>query len=63
MLAAAIGESGGEGRNINKKVKKNVHKSLSPTSVDKSVNNVALPSKCCAFVNLQHVFAQKLSIG
>jgi hypothetical protein len=63
MLAVATGESGGEERNINKKVKKNVHRSLSPTSVDKSVNKVSLPSNCCAFLYLQHVFAQKLSIG
>jgi hypothetical protein len=57
ILAGATGESGGEGRNINKKVKKNVHETLSPTSVDKSVNKVFLPSKCCAFLYLEHVFA------
>jgi hypothetical protein len=55
--ARAADKSGGEGRNINKKVKKNVHKTLSPASVDKSVNKVSPPSKCRAFRYLEHVFA------
>jgi hypothetical protein len=40
-----------------KKVKKNVHKTLSPASVDKSVNKVALPPKYHAFLHLPDVFA------
>jgi hypothetical protein len=40
-----------------RKVKKNVHKTLSPASVDKSVNKVAPPPKYRAFLNLQDVFA------
>jgi hypothetical protein len=40
-----------------KKVKKNVHKTLSPASVDKSVNKVALPPKYYAFIYLKDVFA------
>ena len=35
--------------NIYKKVKDNIHKTLSPTSVDKSVNKIALPSKSAHF--------------
>ena len=31
-------------RNIYRKVKKNIHKTLSPVSVDKSVHKIALPS-------------------
>ena len=40
-----------------KKVKENVHKTLSPASVDKSVNKVALPPKYYPFLHLQDVFA------
>jgi hypothetical protein len=40
-----------------RKVKKNVHKTLSPASVDKSVHKVAPPPKYRAFLNLQDVFA------
>jgi hypothetical protein len=40
-----------------KKVKKNVHKTLSPASVDKSVNKVALSPKYDPFLYLQDVFA------
>jgi hypothetical protein len=36
-------------RNIYKKVKKNIHKTLSPASVDKSVHKIALPSKYAHF--------------
>jgi hypothetical protein len=48
---------GGKVRNIYRKVKKNVHKTLSPASVDKSVHKVALPPKYRAFLHLQDVFA------
>ena len=44
-------------RNIYRKVKKNVHKTLSPASVDKSVHKIALPSKYRTFLYLQDVFA------
>jgi hypothetical protein len=36
-------------RNIYRKVKKNMHKPLSPAFVDKSVNNVALPLQYLKF--------------
>jgi hypothetical protein len=39
-------------RNIYTKVKNNIRKTLSPASVDKSVNKVALPSKYLAFLYL-----------
>jgi len=39
------------------KVKENIHKTLSPASVDKSVHKIALPSKYCTFLPLQKVFA------
>jgi len=55
--AGTAGESGGEERNIDKKVKRNVRNTLSPTSVDKSVNKVSLPSKCRALLYQEHVFA------
>jgi hypothetical protein len=48
---------GGKVRNIYKKVKKNVHKTLSPGSVDKSVNNIILPLKFGALLHFNHVFA------
>ena len=38
-------------RNIFRKVKKNIHEILSPASVDKSVNNVALPLQYLEFQN------------
>jgi len=40
-----------------KKVKKNVHETLSPASVDKSVNKIDLSPKYRAFLYLQNVFA------
>jgi hypothetical protein len=39
-------------RNISRKVKKNIHKILSPASVDKSVHKLALLPKNRAFLNL-----------
>jgi len=44
-------------RNIYKKVKKNIHKTLSPASVDKSVHKIAFPSKFRTFLPLRKVFA------
>jgi len=44
-------------RNVYKKVKKNIHKTLSPASVDKSVHKIAIPSKFRKFLPLQKVFA------
>jgi len=44
-------------RNIYRKVTKNVHKTLSPASVDKSVHMIALPSKYRTFLYLQEVYA------
>jgi len=44
-------------RNIYRKVKKNIHKTLSPASVDKSVHKIALLSKYSTFLYLQNVFA------
>ena len=44
-------------RNMSRKVKGNFHRTLSPASVDKSVNKVALPPKYRAFFHLQEVFA------
>ena len=44
-------------KNIYKKVKKNLHKILSPASVDKSVHKIALPSKYRTFLHRQNVFA------
>jgi hypothetical protein len=43
---------GGKVRNMYRKVKNNIRKTLSPASVDKSVNKVALPSKYLAFLYL-----------
>ncbi len=40
-----------------RKVKNNIRKTLSPASVDKSVNKVALSSKYLAFLYLQDVSA------
>jgi len=40
-----------------RKVKENVHKTLSPASVDKSVYKITLIPKYLAFLYLQHVFA------
>jgi hypothetical protein len=42
---------------MSRKVKKNVYRTLSPASVDKSVNKVALPPKYRAFLHLQEAFA------
>ena len=50
-------KSRGKVRNIFRKIKKYIRKSLSPASVDKSVNKVAPPPKYRAFLNLQDVFA------
>jgi len=44
-------------RNIYKKVKKNIHKILSPASVDKSVHKIASPSKYRTFLCDQTLFA------
>jgi len=44
-------------RDIYKKVKKNIHKTLSPASVDKSVHKITLPSKFLTFLPRQTVFA------
>ena len=44
-------------RNMYRKVKKNIHKTLSPASVDKSVHKIALPSKFRTFLPHQMVFA------
>jgi hypothetical protein len=44
-------------KKIDKKVKKNFGKTLSPASVDKSVNNDTLPLKFGALLYLKHVFA------
>ncbi len=35
-----------------KKIKENVRKTLSPASVDKSVDKITLPAKYCAFLYL-----------
>jgi hypothetical protein len=43
---------GGEVRNIFRKIKKNIHKTLSPASVDKSVHKIALPAKYRTFHHL-----------
>jgi hypothetical protein len=40
-----------------RKVKKNIHKTLSPASVEKSVHKIALPSKFRTFLHPQKVFA------
>jgi len=40
-----------------RKVKENIHKTLSPASVDKSVDKVVLLPKYWAFLCLQDVFA------
>jgi hypothetical protein len=50
-------QSEGKVKNMYRKVKKNIRKTLSPASVDKSVNKISLPSKYRAFHYLQHVFA------
>jgi hypothetical protein len=44
-------------RDIYKKVKKNIHKTLSPASVDKSVHKITLPSKFRTFLHCHKVFA------
>jgi hypothetical protein len=44
-------------RNISRKVKKNIHKTLSPASGDKSVHKIALPSKFRTFLPRQTVVA------
>jgi len=48
---------GGEARNVFRKIKKNIHKTLSPASVDKSVHKLALLSKYSTFLYLQEVIA------
>ena len=48
---------GGEVRNIFRKIKKNIHNTLSPTSVDKPVHKIARPVKYRPFLYLQEVFA------
>jgi hypothetical protein len=48
---------GGKVRNMYRKVKNNICKTLSPASVDKSVDKVALPPKYLAFLYLQDVSA------
>jgi hypothetical protein len=48
---------GGEVRNIFRKIKENIHKTLSPASVDKSVYKIALPSKYSTFLYRQEVYA------
>jgi hypothetical protein len=40
-----------------KKIKKNIHKTPSPASVDKSVNKIILAPKYGAFLYPQDVFA------
>jgi hypothetical protein len=37
-------------RNISRKIKKNIHKTLSPASGDKSVHKIVLPSKIGIFL-------------
>ena len=44
-------------RNIYRKVKKNIHKTLSPASVDKPVHKIARPSKFRTFLYRQTGFA------
>ena len=44
-------------RNFYRKVKKNIHKTLSPDSVDKPVHKIAPPSKYSTFLDLQEVNA------
>ena len=44
-------------RNMSRKVKDNIHKTLSPTSVDKSVNKITLAAKYGAFLYPQDVVA------
>jgi hypothetical protein len=44
-------------RNIYRKVKKIVHNTLSPASVDMSVHKIALPSKYSTFLHIQKVYA------
>jgi hypothetical protein len=46
-----------EVENFFTKVKENVHETLSPASVDKSVHKINLPAKYCAFIYPRHVFA------
>jgi len=38
-------------RNIYRKVKKNIHKTLSPVSVDKPVHKIAIPSQFNPFLH------------
>jgi len=48
---------GGAAINKFRKIKKNIHKTLSPASVDKSVHKIALPTKYITFLYLQEVYA------
>ena len=50
-------KSGEAVRNIYRKIKKNIHKPLSPASVDKSVHKFAPPSKYSTFLYLHEVNA------
>jgi hypothetical protein len=43
-------------RNISRKVKKNIHKTLSPASGNKSVHKIALPSKYAHFSLVKQSF-------
>ncbi len=47
----------GEVRTISRKVKKFIHETLSPVSVDKPVHKIALPSKFSPFLHSYNVFA------
>jgi len=43
--------------NIFRKIKKNVHKTISPASVDKSVHKITLPATYRAFLHIEEVIA------
>ena len=47
----------GKPSTIFKKIKKNIHKTLSPASVDKSVHKIIQPWKYHAILDRKHVFA------
>lgn len=50
-------KSGGAMINTFRKIKKNVHKTLSPASVDKSVHKIPLPATYRAFLHIDEVIA------
>ena len=50
-------KSGGAMGNIFRKIKKNVHKTISPASVDKSVHKITLPATYRAFLHIEEVIA------